>query len=154
MSQTAREVWFKGQHADIGGGAPKPEQRDPSTSQSMLSNISLRWMVRQCFDNSVESGIIFDMEALERYRNAGVLERVPNLGDNESWGDYERRRRALSDKLDTRDIVHEPYESIGWSIGWNLLEVLPTSRPVQTSKGFSSTRMQVKFSDPRLNREQ
>lgn len=140
-SQTAREVWFKGQHADIGGGAPKPEQRDPDTNQSRLSNISLQWMIRQCLDSAVESGIMFDIEALERYRNAGVLERFLHWGDNESWVDYERRRRELSAALDSRDIDHEPYESLGWSIGWNLLEFLPTSRPVQTPKGFSSTRI-------------
>jgi uncharacterized protein (DUF2235 family) len=50
------EVWFKGCHADIGGGAVKNETRH------MLSRIPLRWMIRQCFE--CDTGILFDTAAL------------------------------------------------------------------------------------------
>lgn len=45
------EVWFAGCHADVGGGAVKNEVRHK------LSQIPLRWMIRQCFD--CDTGIIF-----------------------------------------------------------------------------------------------
>lgn len=45
------EVWFAGAHADVGGGAVKNEIRHK------LSDIPLRWMIRQCFE--CETGIIF-----------------------------------------------------------------------------------------------
>lgn len=52
----ALEVWFKGSHADIGGGAVANETRH------MLSRIPLRWMIRQCFE--CDTGILFDTAAL------------------------------------------------------------------------------------------
>ncbi|KAI1814978.1 hypothetical protein GGS20DRAFT_584909 [Poronia punctata] len=52
----ALEVWFKGCHADIGGGAVDNESRH------MLSRIPLRWMIRQCFE--CDTGILFDMTRL------------------------------------------------------------------------------------------
>ncbi|ORY58532.1 uncharacterized protein BCR38DRAFT_400290 [Pseudomassariella vexata] len=48
----ALEVWFRGAHADVGGGAVKNESRH------MLSRIPLRWMLRQCFN--CNTGILFD----------------------------------------------------------------------------------------------
>lgn len=50
------EVWFKGAHADIGGGAVANEERH------MLSRIPFRWMVRQCFE--CNTGISFGTAAL------------------------------------------------------------------------------------------
>lgn len=45
------EVWFAGAHADVGGGAVKNEIRHK------LSDIPLRWMIRQCFE--CDTGILF-----------------------------------------------------------------------------------------------
>lgn len=50
------EVWFKGTHADVGGGSVVNESRH------MLSRIPLRWMIRQCFE--CDTGILFDTERL------------------------------------------------------------------------------------------
>lgn len=50
------EVWFLGCHADVGGGAMKNEERHK------LSNIPLRWMIRQCFE--CDTGIIFSTKSL------------------------------------------------------------------------------------------
>lgn len=50
------EVWFAGCHADIGGGAVKNEVRHK------LSQIPLRWMIRQCFE--CNTGIIFKAHRL------------------------------------------------------------------------------------------
>lgn len=50
------EVWFAGCHADVGGGAVLNEERH------RLSNIPLRWMIRQCFE--CDTGIIFNTKIL------------------------------------------------------------------------------------------
>ena len=51
-----KEIWFAGCHCDVGGGA---------TAESYsLSEITLRWMVKQVKDSGC--GIKFDPDALER----------------------------------------------------------------------------------------
>ncbi|KAH9044304.1 hypothetical protein EDB85DRAFT_1884840 [Lactarius pseudohatsudake] len=51
-----REVWFVGCHADVGGGVMKNEEKG-------LSDISLRWMVREIVKAGVK--VIFDGKALK-----------------------------------------------------------------------------------------
>ncbi|KAF8526093.1 hypothetical protein JB92DRAFT_2873303 [Gautieria morchelliformis] len=55
------EVWFAGCHSDVGGG------ETPSDMPRTLSNISLRWMLREIVQS--RCGIQFDSDALVR---AGV----------------------------------------------------------------------------------
>ena len=50
------EVWFLGCHADVGGGAVANEERHK------LSQIPLRWMIRQCFE--CDTGILFNTARL------------------------------------------------------------------------------------------
>lgn len=50
------EVWFMGCHADVGGGAVKNEERHK------LSNIPLRWMLRQTFE--CNTGLIYNTAKL------------------------------------------------------------------------------------------
>jgi hypothetical protein len=50
------EVWFAGDHADVGGGAVLNETRHK------LAQIPLRWMIRQAFE--CNTGIIFKTEVL------------------------------------------------------------------------------------------
>jgi len=50
------EVFFAGCHCDVGGGAVPNEQRHK------LSQIPLRWMIRQCFE--CDTGIIFKSHRL------------------------------------------------------------------------------------------
>ena len=54
-----KEVWFAGAHADIGGGAVGNDQRHK------LSQIPLRWMIRQCFE--CNTGIKFKTKALAEF---------------------------------------------------------------------------------------
>ncbi|KAI9465065.1 hypothetical protein BJY52DRAFT_762429 [Lactarius psammicola] len=53
------EVWFAGSHSDVGGGLAK------DTEQHALSNISLRWMVREIL--KTQCHILFDEQALEQW---------------------------------------------------------------------------------------
>ena len=52
------EVFFAGGHADVGGG------NDPNGTLHSLSNISLRWMLREIV--KAQCGILFDNSALKR----------------------------------------------------------------------------------------
>ncbi|KAG9094547.1 hypothetical protein FRC06_010707 [Ceratobasidium sp. 370] len=139
--QTARDVWFRGEHTDIGGGSrgaswDEKHPDDPSkTKQAMISNITLRWMIRQCFE--CKSGILFDPTTVELYRKAGVLERLDEKylagasNGPASSGLYFSRLRA-SAALDGKDVKshnYAIYDSIGWDPLWNILEILPGPKP-------------------------
>ncbi|CAE7162389.1 unnamed protein product [Rhizoctonia solani] len=75
--QNIREVWFRGQHSDVGGGSPPPlASRDTESFLfTKLCNIPLRWMVQQCLENDLS--IAFDRGAMYLYRARGVLEYRP-----------------------------------------------------------------------------
>ncbi|KAF8873318.1 hypothetical protein BD779DRAFT_1570398 [Infundibulicybe gibba] len=45
-STHVKEVWFAGCHSDIGGGSPPEDEEEPRAG---LSNIPLRWMIKECF---------------------------------------------------------------------------------------------------------
>ncbi|EUC61649.1 DUF2235 domain protein [Rhizoctonia solani AG-3 Rhs1AP] len=51
------EVWFAGAHTDVGGGSVKNGER------YSLARISLRWMIRQCFN--CDTGIMFHSNLFE-----------------------------------------------------------------------------------------
>ncbi|THG97980.1 hypothetical protein EW026_g4130 [Hermanssonia centrifuga] len=53
-----KEVWFTGVHCDVGGGAVKNKET------VKLSGISLRWMIRECFECNTR--IVFDAKALRK----------------------------------------------------------------------------------------
>ncbi|PWN41652.1 hypothetical protein IE81DRAFT_324280 [Ceraceosorus guamensis] len=55
----ALEVWFAGAHADVGGGAVGNDTRHA------LSNIPLRWMIRQTF--ACDTGILYNADVLADY---------------------------------------------------------------------------------------
>jgi len=50
------EVWFAGCHCDVGGGVVK------DSTQYSLSNLSLRWMVKECIE--AQCGVLFDAAGL------------------------------------------------------------------------------------------
>ncbi|KPI39209.1 uncharacterized protein AB675_5175 [Cyphellophora attinorum] len=54
-----KEVWFAGCHADVGGGAVLNSERHK------LSQIPLRWMIRQCFE--CDTGIKFKTRHLAEF---------------------------------------------------------------------------------------
>ncbi|KAJ1305588.1 hypothetical protein OPQ81_000585 [Rhizoctonia solani] len=123
--QDVKEVWFKGEHSDVGGGSAGPE----NNNYSMLSNISLRWMIRQILECKV--GILFDHIAIELYRKRSILETPPaeGLRQSKDW----KKRLMESKKLDQIDIQKGIYDSIGLSPLWNGLEYLAlTAKPTKT----------------------
>lgn len=65
------QVWFAGNHADIGGGYPEPESR--------LSDIALDWMVEAA--TSVPDGLHLDQSVLLRHPSpAGVQHDETRIG--------------------------------------------------------------------------
>jgi hypothetical protein len=54
-----KEVWFAGDHGDVGGGHVKDSE------PNALSNIPLRWMVKEVMESN--AGIIFEGKALEGF---------------------------------------------------------------------------------------
>lgn len=97
------EVWFAGCHADVGGGAVKNEVRHK------LSQIPLRWMIRQCFE--CNTGILFNThrlaeEGLDVHTLWPIYNKLekPVVGpppsmmekyENEQFGPIARRSRVL-----------------------------------------------------------
>lgn len=142
-TQDVQEVWFKGGHTDVGGGAPVPPYSPGQSSQSTLSNIALRWMIRQCLE--LDTGIIFDHRALRTYRDEKVLEVRPSVKDDNGnyipKPDFESRLLKASAALDCEDIVYKPYDAMGWNLGWNALELLPVAeRTTETGGWFGNKR--------------
>lgn len=142
--QDVREVWFRGEHCDIGGGAPFPLTRVKGAPFTALSNIPLRWMVQQCLE--CDTGIIFDHNTAETFRKCNVLEARPQPQIKDRLDEaYYRKIYQGSTALDKIDIQHEPYESMGQHSFWNLLEFWPSRRQVQTEAGTSKTYACVGF---------
>ncbi|KAG9125483.1 hypothetical protein FRC07_007436 [Ceratobasidium sp. 392] len=122
--QSALEVWFKGGHADIGGGAypppPGEERGEGLLSMPLLSNIPLRWMIRECLEHS---GVYFDPDSMRRYRAIGIIEPRKISGKNTD------EQQRLVDHLDEIDIAPKPYvalEESPWT--WGILEYLPVPK--------------------------
>lgn len=146
--QDVREVWFRGEHSDIGGGSAGPIYTPSKTpgqpdqiDRTMLSNITLRWMIRQIIE--CKTGILFDYTAVDEYRAMGVLESPPSLDQAATCWDGVRRVEE-SIKLDKEDIKRPIYDSIGWSMLWNPLELAPTAKPKKTKEFVpTTTRLSV-----------
>lgn len=82
-------------------------------------------MVRQCLD--LDTGILFDTDAMRRYRKAGILEkRLP--------GEDNTQRQMNIDDLDAFDMIPRPYLALNESVSWKVLEYLPVPKLDQLAK--------------------
>ncbi|KAJ3867251.1 hypothetical protein EV359DRAFT_78738 [Lentinula novae-zelandiae] len=112
------EVWFAGCHSDIGGGSV------PNSTKQCLSNISLRWMVRQVMES--QCGIKFNENALTqleiRFEPMSAAPR-PSTGDSSSAlsGNSQGSWKAL----DTLDSLQPLHDALVQNPAWWLLEILP-----------------------------
>lgn len=166
--QDVREVWFRGEHCDIGGGSAAPEGETPDAEKStiahlcsmvtqalqcdtsalpgpasstaslkkggstinytMLSNISLRWMVRQTLQ--FNTLILLDPKAVRDYQEKKILETPLVNGMSPNPGNKEPLTPQSSEDLDKQDSEKRICESLGWSPLWNTLEYLAlTQKP-------------------------
>ncbi|KAJ6579424.1 hypothetical protein B0H10DRAFT_2099928 [Mycena sp. CBHHK59/15] len=109
------EVWFAGCHEDIGGGVVE----DGITRS--LSDITLRWMVRQIVSSTC--GILFNKETLARAAIPFVADQSPT--------EASANERSIDD-ADSSEPLHD--ELTGFS-AWPILEVLPLTWSVQDVQG-------------------
>ncbi|KAF6754906.1 hypothetical protein DFP72DRAFT_897990 [Ephemerocybe angulata] len=110
-SDDVLEVWFSGCHEDVGGGSVGND------AKNCLSNIPLRWMVRQAIASG--SGIKFDPEALEK---ASI-----DLQATGSKGEL--------DELDKVDALQPLHDSLKATPIWWILEIMPMTYVWQDREG-------------------
>ncbi|HMO74430.1 MAG TPA: DUF2235 domain-containing protein [Sphingopyxis sp.] len=87
------QLWFAGNHSDIGGSYPESESR--------LSDIALQWMIEQATDPDIPFHLAFDRDKLNLYPSAAGMQhceieafkdRYPRLARLVSWKSKPRRR--------------------------------------------------------------
>ncbi|KIM40908.1 hypothetical protein M413DRAFT_445679 [Hebeloma cylindrosporum] len=109
-SDDVLEVWFSGCHSDVGGGAVTNDTKES------LSNITLRWMVREALAS--ESGIQFDYDALVR---ANIV-----LGLEPTTAELD---------MDNIDAVQPIHDELKIDPLWWLLEIIPLHFSWQDADG-------------------
>ena len=124
--QDIQEVWFAGEHADVGGGWGV-DPNDPWP----LSHIPLVWMVRE----AQAAGVEFDPVKLKRFN-------CQDLVDESQCEDIHVMRRTKSSRMGFHQVLHETMErgvvhdSLSYGGGlsnlstfiWRLMEYLPFRR--------------------------
>ncbi|KAJ5987036.1 hypothetical protein N7451_011401 [Penicillium sp. IBT 35674x] len=133
--QDISEVWFPGQHGDVGGGWKlNPEDKWP------LSHIPLVWMVKE----AQLVGLEFDAEKLKRFNcyeepgegHSELKDSTTMNGDASNTHGMQRRADAFTETLtQTMDhgIVHDCLTYGGGmsffsTLSWRLMEYLPFRR--------------------------
>jgi hypothetical protein len=130
------ECYFVGGHSDVGGGSVS------NATQRSLSQITLRWMVRQV--KLANCPIIFDKHALRRHK-IPVEHPQPKLTQSEKQLDLEDIKAPLFDRLN-------PPGSILPSVWW-LTECLPSPRRWQTHDGEWKKEWRCNMGDGRRIRQ-
>ncbi|KAJ7643717.1 hypothetical protein FB45DRAFT_280795 [Roridomyces roridus] len=108
MPEDVLEVWFAGAHSDVGGSSTSNDV------QRSLSDITLRWMVREAMLSGCE--VRWDKAALAR---AGIPSSV-----DEDWT-----------ALEETDAAQPLYDELKTNPAWWALEVLPLPWSVQDEQG-------------------
>lgn len=118
--QDVAEVWFPGQHGDVGGGwVLNPKDPFP------LSHIPLAWMVKE----AQLAGLEFDPGKLERFNCRDEAFELPQASDETKPNMY---RDVLQQTMD-QGIVHDTLTYGGGvsslsTLSWRLMEYLPFRR--------------------------
>ncbi|KAJ4482428.1 hypothetical protein J3R30DRAFT_2171475 [Lentinula aciculospora] len=109
------EVWFAGCHSDIGGGSVS------NSTKQCLSDITLRWMVRQVMES--QCGIQFNEDGLTQLNICFETMPVPSTSDSASVNSG--NSHASWKVLDILDSVQPLHDQLVLNRAWWLLEVLP-----------------------------
>ncbi|KAJ6145548.1 hypothetical protein N7470_009443 [Penicillium chermesinum] len=154
--QDIAEVWFPGQHGDVGGGWKlNPEDKWP------LSHIPLVWMIRE----AQHAGLDFDPEKLKRFNcyedptleNLGLTEQPGMNGATTPPGELCRDDPFHDTLKKTMDhgIVHDclTYRgglSVFSTLAWRLMEYLPFRRmDLQSDGSWKPIRWPLPCGEPR-----
>ncbi|KDN51574.1 hypothetical protein RSAG8_00119, partial [Rhizoctonia solani AG-8 WAC10335] len=127
------EVWFAGCHSDVGGGAMKDEEK------TQLSNISLRWMIRQIV--SSQCGIKFDGGALKAMH---ISPATVKFGMKTSSSRYSSPSDinlvSAAQKQEMDDALADPHDNL-LKPAWWLLELFPLAHTTIDRKGDTHTKI-------------
>lgn len=129
-SKSVREVWFAGNHGDLGGGWTKYRDSDGEIPY-IVSDIALRWIVEEALelDRTENDGnaLAWRTEAVEEMiAHSKAQERAWSPPDGET-----QKQKAHIARF--RKLLHDPIRYGGgltfWAtFEWRLLEYLPFSR--------------------------
>lgn len=118
-----RQVWFAGNHSDIGGSYPEPESR--------LSDIALRWMVDEM--RLAVPEVIFREELLVTMPDATGLQHDEVLGVQQIWPGFVpswlRRRLTWTRKIRVVDPNAELHSSVQKRLAAGLVPHVDDVRP-------------------------
>lgn len=121
------EVWFAGCHSDVGGG------EELNSAKYSLSNISLRWMVRQII--LAQCGIQFDHNAL---REMDIPLPTLSFGRTNPTAVYSHEIDAAAMKeaqeREQRDALADMHDALDNPLWWPL-EFFPLIHSYQDEKG-------------------
>lgn len=149
-----KEVWFAGCHSDVGGG------NVPDTSSNSLSNITIRWMVRECTMANTQIiwndrhfhqfAIDLSPERLQLSRDiASNATMVQKNGKTPSYDEMFGKWLSKYDEgnaeiQDAQSPVHDSLKPhwtwpalfpLGFNLLWWILEFLPMKMWFQDEKG-------------------
>ncbi|KAF8907396.1 hypothetical protein CPB85DRAFT_1254318 [Mucidula mucida] len=110
------EVWFSGCHSDVGGGEMA------NGAPNSLSNVSLRWMVRQVIQS--QCGITFVESALEKLKLSSSLVSTNGVTD-----------KPVMNNVDAVDALQPLHDALQYQKLWWILEILPMSYTWQDDDG-------------------
>jgi len=163
LLQSVEEVWFAGCHADVGGGTVADDCR------YSLSDISLRWMVKQVILS--QCGILFDHAALRRadidISSIIVMDpQQPTVRD--FWKPGPRMRKSPSpvpihedaDGNDEelwptdQDVLTDCHDQLKLTKAWWMLEMLPMKYAWQDAQGKWHAKWGFNFGKGRRIREE
>ncbi|KAF8603537.1 hypothetical protein BDV93DRAFT_473173 [Ceratobasidium sp. AG-I] len=161
-----KEVWFAGCHSDVGGSSV------PDTDLHSLSNITLRWMVRECA--LANAGIIWNEPRLRQLnidlsperldlsrtisKDATVVQQGPTPTYKEHYAPLLAKFEGEVEIQDAQSSVHDSLKPkwtwpaffpLGLNILWWILEFLPMKQWSQDQHGKWDSDYRVNRGRPR-----
>ncbi|KAH9979975.1 hypothetical protein BGW80DRAFT_1514339 [Lactifluus volemus] len=126
FKKDVKEVWFAGAHSDVGGGLVDDMEK------YALSNIPLRWMVREILEAG--SHIRFDEATVAMWNiPIALIEETPVV--REVNASVPRPSSPTESSLDAEDAVQKMGNSFKKNPLWWILEIIPTYYEWQNETG-------------------
>ncbi|QRV72408.1 hypothetical protein RhiJN_00422 [Ceratobasidium sp. AG-Ba] len=159
-----KEVWFAGCHSDVGGSSVA------DTTPHSLSNITLRWMVREC--EMANTQILWNMPRLGQFAidiSPERLQLARDITDNAAATHKAGQKPLYAEKygkqldkyeegrIQIQDAKSSVYDSLmphwtwpaffplGFNLLWWILELLPTKLWFQDNRGKWHSTHRVNF---------
>ncbi|KAI0029496.1 hypothetical protein K488DRAFT_56207 [Vararia minispora EC-137] len=148
------EVWFAGDHCDVGGGNVK------NGTRHCLARIPLRWMIRQCF--LAGTGIQFHRSS---FAGVGIdpknlypvvippkepIAPTPELVQHANIDAEIDQKTEREEEEEIRDALCPASDALASTLAWWILEVIPLKMRVQLRNSLRWTaRYMINLGHPR-----